>query len=799
MRLTFMSLWLMLAVSINSVYSQGDWKLLSPSPTSNQIQGMYFIDGQTGWAVGEYGVILKSIDGGVTWTIKEIPWLFDLADIHFPTEQTGYAIGTDGLIIKSTDGGEHWTQQENFYSNNLNRVLFLDELNGWTIGEKGLILHTADGGSHWEKQTSSSMDNLLGIDFIGTEKVCVVGENQSILLYAGTHNVWSRINFTTTDRDTPFFFEDVFFIDDMNGWICGYDQDENGVILFTTDGGIHWQRRVTGGVGVISYLGFSSIGLNALHQIYFYDNLKTGLTLTKTTNNHKWANILLKTTNNGYNWKGLSESNDAGNLASDGCFSVLSGNRIVVTGGQGDFRYSDDNGRTCKLPHRDRRWWQALIPGNNGQLLAFQHYYQRDVTSVSSPDDRERNRMLAFYRSIDYGTTWQEYTPQFNNVTATVSPDNIFLFNSYLLNRDTLWTVIEDTSYSESIFFSTDFGQTYHEVQNDINSGEYLGETCFVSPDTLIRFRLMRSEESPNDYKSILSFAYSFNGGKTFEQAENSDVWNDITSSGLTYKAVNDYHFFNGHTGFLVGTEGNIIKTTDAGKTWANIYSGVVEDLWAIEFLDNQTGFVVGDFGRILKTEDGGDTWRKTDSGTQENIYAISFMNDHEGWVGTETGLRNTTDVGETWYGVPLRYNRGPVREITFDNKNNGYAYTINWQSDNYAHLLRMKNSLIGIDRDNPASRQPRTITLSQNYPNPFNALTRIDYYLPNSGSVSIKIINLQGQVVCTLVNESKNSGHYSATWDGRSDAGIPVSSGIYFYQLHCNGTPKNQKLLLLK
>jgi hypothetical protein len=266
---------------------------------------------------------------------------------------------------------------------------------------------------------------------------------------------------------------------------------------------------------------------------------------------------------------------------------------------------------------------------------------------------------------------------------------------------------------------------------------------------------------------------------------------------------VNYHYFINGRTGFLVGSEGNIIKTTDTGQTWENIYSGVVETLWQIEFLDQSTGFIVGDFGRILKTEDGGETWRKTNSGTQENIYCITFVNNMYGWVGTENGMRYTTDGGETWQGVPLRYSHGTVKKFAIDHN---YLYAMNFPQgdwgqvqDNLMYLLRTKIDPTDIYDSDITDLQPKEISLSQNFPNPFNSTTRIKYSLPNQGFVSLKIYNIRGQLVRTLLNRKKAAGNYSAIWDGRSDRGKVVSSGMYIYQIQCNGQTKTHKLLLLK
>jgi hypothetical protein len=93
----------------------------------------------------------------------------------------------------------------------------------------------------------------------------------------------------------------------------------------------------------------------------------------------------------------------------------------------------------------------------------------------------------------------------------------------------------------------------------------------------------------------------------------------------------------------------------------------------------------------------------------------------------------------------------------------------------------------------------PFSFNLSQNFPNPFNPATTIRYSLPKQTLASITIYNILGQKVRTVVNEVKNAGTYEAEWNGRSDGGISVASGIYFYRLTTAGSIITKKMLLLK
>jgi len=93
----------------------------------------------------------------------------------------------------------------------------------------------------------------------------------------------------------------------------------------------------------------------------------------------------------------------------------------------------------------------------------------------------------------------------------------------------------------------------------------------------------------------------------------------------------------------------------------------------------------------------------------------------------------------------------------------------------------------------------PALVLEANNYPNPFNPSTTISYIVPNNGMTTLKIYNLKGQVVRTLVNETREIGSYSATWNGTDDNGQIVSSGMYFYQLSNSGKTITKKMVMTK
>jgi hypothetical protein len=93
----------------------------------------------------------------------------------------------------------------------------------------------------------------------------------------------------------------------------------------------------------------------------------------------------------------------------------------------------------------------------------------------------------------------------------------------------------------------------------------------------------------------------------------------------------------------------------------------------------------------------------------------------------------------------------------------------------------------------------PEGFALSQNYPNPFNPTTNFSYSVPKASDVRIAVYDLFGREIKTLVNESKDAGTYSITWNGRDNNNKQVSTGVYFYKMQTAGFEKTMKMMLMK
>ncbi|MEO8398785.1 MAG: T9SS type A sorting domain-containing protein [Ignavibacteriaceae bacterium] len=124
----------------------------------------------------------------------------------------------------------------------------------------------------------------------------------------------------------------------------------------------------------------------------------------------------------------------------------------------------------------------------------------------------------------------------------------------------------------------------------------------------------------------------------------------------------------------------------------------------------------------------------------------------------------------------------------------NGDPGFYNLANADYWAILKFKSGVTGI-KEEYTSSVPTKFTLLQNYPNPFNPSTTIRFEVAKQGPVTLKVYNLVGEVVATLVNgEALAPGVYSTAWDAKGFA-----SGVYIYELRAEGILQSKKMILLK
>ncbi len=122
-----------------------------------------------------------------------------------------------------------------------------------------------------------------------------------------------------------------------------------------------------------------------------------------------------------------------------------------------------------------------------------------------------------------------------------------------------------------------------------------------------------------------------------------------------------------------------------------------------------------------------------------------------------------------------------------------------NQENLSYFQIFIGNKNFVDRQIEEKRSQLPGHFGLSQNYPNPFNSSTAIQFQIAAPQQVSLKIVDLLGREVRTLINEYKPAGYFQVTWDGKDNRGMEVVTGIYLCILQAGQSFESKKVLVLK
>jgi len=282
--------------------------------------------------------------------------------------------------------------------------------------------------------------------------------------------------------------------------------------------------------------------------------------------------------------------------------------------------------------------------------------------------------------------------------------------------------------------------------------------------------------------------------GTILKSIDGSEEWS-IQILG-NYNIIYDILFLNHDIGFACGV-GFAIKTTDGGTNWIQMDTGGIQDHWflSVYFQNPNMGYIISGYGdpygwstgQISKTNDGGNNWIQLYAGT--NLLSdIVFLSENLGFaVGIGGIILKTTNTGFDWLieDTPTNYF---LSDIDFSIPIEGYV-------DGFA--VGEGGMILKREGISSAKQDDALITyynLSQNFPNPFNPTTTIKYQIPEISFVTLKVYDVLGNEIATIVNEEKPAGSYDVEFDG-----IGLPSGIYFYHLRAGSFVETKKMVLLK
>jgi hypothetical protein len=174
--------------------------------------------------------------------------------------------------------------------------------------------------------------------------------------------------------------------------------------------------------------------------------------------------------------------------------------------------------------------------------------------------------------------------------------------------------------------------------------------------------------------------------------------------------------------------------------------------------------------------------------------YALSYpaynATNYYAGISHETTNSAGYDVRTMWFGFSMMYVRDAVNDVPL--------IRVHLADDVFTWMAVGCNQP-GCDEILTPTDAPSVYRLAQNYPNPFNPMTTIKFDMKEKGLVALKIYDVAGRLVRTLVDEARDAGAYTIRWDGRNNIGAEVASGIYFYKMETAGFLATKKLVLLR
>ena len=407
------------------------------------------------------------------------------------------------------------------------------------------------------------------------------------------------------------------------------------------------------------------------------------------------------------------------------------------------------------------------------------------------------------FLSTDNGTSWtpvNSYLPDYRSVQSLAvigtnlfvgtNGDGIFLDT----NNGTSWTAVDQGSIGYYVY-------SFAVVGTNLFAGTDQG--VFLGTNNGTSWTAVNSGLESN----INSLA--FNGTYLFAGVAMTGVWRRPLSEMITGGTDT--------SGILLSYDNNSPETgvyessTTPGMILANRLTApnnafkIIKLIYYIEG-DDSTG--TASFCPVVYP--GSITFFGMPS--NNSIYSGQLYTPVKGWNTIDISSSNITNPNTSCndFFVGVKYDGKDEPLIGLDTVSNGRAweYDVNYskwtQMDNYnppfpatLYIRAEVSEITGIVDIN--TKVPKNFSLTQNYPNPFNPSTTIQYDLPKGENVKLKVYDILGREVATLVDDFQAAGSYKVQWNGRNDRGASLASGIYLYSFDAGGYKSVKKMIYLK
>jgi len=757
--------------NVNS--ATGVWTELNPKVPRVIYAGIYFVNKDTGWAVGDLGALIKTTDGGIHWKVIETNTTKPILKLRSYNGQIVIASGYDGLILRSTNGGETFNQVPSGVGNlfDLWGLEMINDTLGWACGATAL-LKTTDGGESWLiVNTPGYTGNLWWIEFMN-ERYGFVAADGNVLKTTDGGTNWEVIQ---AGDYRPLYCLDI--IDSLHIATAGYGgTDYSAKNLYSSDGGHTWINggpTTTEPINDIKYIG-----------------LDTGYIIMNNV-------IAKKTTNRGQEWIG------------------------IYAGGEYEMQFFEEDSIGYSAG-TDLRLYKTENGYENWERLIINDYFS-DVFFVSPQKGFAVSSALSsnyygLYKTTNGGLDWK---------CVPGAPDGIdLLFLDSLTGFIGTNVIYKTTDGGESWYMPTGGSGGARKIFfiNEIIGWAVRSNVIYKTTDRgenwIVQFPASLSVSFYSIHFVDSLYGWTANsGGRPYKTTDGGTNWTQQTN--LNIWISDDVYFANRDIGWIVDDTdwGDVKKTTDGGTSWVTIPE-IIGPLRFHFFPDTCHWMIYGD--RRYITEDGGNTFIDITSDVSAKFNGFSAVTDKLGYAAGGTGLILRYD-DTTYLPVELISFEGKVNDskiilswITASELNNQGFYIeksydkINWETIGFTPgkgTSTEKNYYWFID-DRPSKvelyyrlRQVdfngtfiyseiitltnilSTFELYQNYPNPFNPKTKISFSLPVDSKITLKIFDILGTEIKTLINESMSSGYHDLEFNAST-----YSSGIYFYRLKAEG-----------
>ena len=689
------------------------WRLQT-SGTENDLHGIFFISENTGWAVGDGGVIIQTQDGGATWKSQNAGLAKNLKDVVFVDNQTGYVAADDGVILKTVNAGKAWELKLAPTTRTLNALWFTSADTGWTVGGKGSIFSTVNGGGSWQSHNTGQDADLKDIVFVNNSKGWAVGESGGVYGTTDGGVTWNR-----HDLDTYDDFTAVHFVSKTMGWITG----ENSNIFVTIDGGNNWIQLAHGDIR------FSSI--------FFTDDFsgwvigENGYVFASENSGISWVNkgagaisnlnqIYFPSRNYGY------IAGDNGTIVKivlpvDFYASPNYGDaplQVQFTDysidGTSGFHWNFGDGATSqeKIPvhtYNDYGWFDITLTAQTpyGEVtrtktgiisvgVQIQADFSADVQSGAPPlevqfTNLSTGSITGYLWDFGDGETSSEKNPKhvyseagdFTVTLKVTGPlgDRTVTKQGYIQVKDQTWIQLD-----------------YKGVKLSNN----------IRPPAHVYFTSRSHGYILPDYSDTLQF--TDDGGYTWdklplpEKGEWRMFWiDDLTGwifskniyrtvdGGLSWTGqpfmenfeINDVHFFDAQNGWAACSDqkysgrSGVFQTKDGGSTWTHKTGNpnFSDQCKKLEFIDSQHGWISGSsYGYLYKTSNGGSSW-STNKQFPVSCYSLEglqFIDQSIGWACSSMDIYRTQDGGDNWEDLEIQ-DFGYINDMMFVSPNVGW------------------------------------------------------------------------------------------------------------------------------